>query len=567
MINMVLFISLLVHIYSYDYMHKDPYFIRFLSYLTLFTFFMLILLTGGNFLILFLGWEGVGLSSYLLIGFWNTRVQANKAALKALLVNRISDMVFLFGIILIFFFFRTLNFNAIFILVPFFSLIEITIFNYQFFLLDFISFPLFIGAVGKSAQIGLHIWLPDAMEGPTPVSALIHAATMVTAGIYLIIRCSFIIEYSQCILFWITFFGAKTVLYASILAISHYDIKKVIAYSTCSQLGYMFLGCGVSVYSSSLFHLINHAFFKALLFLIAGIIIHYFNNEQDIRNLGKLCIFIPYIYICFVIASFSLMGFPYLSGFYSKDFIIEILYVNLEVIGIYAFILSVFAVFFTCIYSLRLIYFIFLNDINYSYNTLFKKHNFSYFSIVVLFLLLLGSIFSGYILKELLIGFGNNFLSRSVLTLPRNFILNELEFIPYSIKMLPTFIFIISLIFFYFFNNRCFYENYLKTFEKNNFKFLILFKNLHLFLSNNLYFDYIYNFYISKPFLFKSYDVFIRIVDKGLLELIFIFYISNNLYNFFICYRLLKTGNIFNYVNIILFFLYYIIILLLFFLN
>ena len=306
MFMVVTTISSCVHIYSCVYMYTDAYLSRFMSYLSLFTFFMLILVSSSNLLVLFLGWEGVGLCSYLLIGFWYTRAQAGKAATKAFLINKVGDLFLLSGISIILTLFHTLEFSTIESLTPYFetSIIEI------------VSIFLFLGAVGKSAQIGLHTWLPDAMEGPTPVSALIHAATMVTAGVFLIIRCSFLFEYAPRILTLIAVWGGITALISGLIGIVQNDIKKIIAYSTCSQLGYMVLSCGLSLYNLSLFHLFNHAFFKALLFLSAGSIIHILNNEQDIRKMGGLAKLSPFIYINMVIAYLALAGFTFLAGIY-----------------------------------------------------------------------------------------------------------------------------------------------------------------------------------------------------------------------------------------------------------
>ncbi|MGZ7135498.1 MAG: NADH-quinone oxidoreductase subunit L, partial [Methanobacterium sp.] len=352
MVSMVICIASIVHFYSFEYMNNDPHFIRFISYLSLFTFFMLILITASNLIQLFLGWEGVGICSYLLVNFWFLRISANKASLKAILVNRIGDCALLFAILLIlvitkhldlfllansfslqiveyqyfqifsflepynyFSFFNNTSFNLFYFKLSniFFDLFRSTfILNY----VDLISIFLFIAAVGKSAQIGLHTWLPDAMEGPTPVSALIHAATMVTAGIFLIIRCSFFIRFSNITLLLIIFFGSFTILLAGTIALVQNDMKKIIAYSTCSQLGYMFLICGLNGYLFSFFHLINHAFFKALLFLSSGIIIHMFHDEQDLRKIGGILLLTPVTFCLFIIGSLSIIGFPFLSGYF-----------------------------------------------------------------------------------------------------------------------------------------------------------------------------------------------------------------------------------------------------------
>ena len=281
-------ISTLVHIYSTGYMSHDPHQPRFMSYLSLFTFFMLMLVTSDNFLQLFFGWEGVGLCSYLLINFWFTRLQANKSAIKAMIVNRVGDFGLAMAIFCIFLVFKTIDFCAVFTLVPYYVKHNTSFLTYNCNSITLIGFLLFVGAVGKSAQLVLHTWLPDAMEGPTPVSALIHAATMVTAGVFLIVRCSPLYEYSADVLFFITIVGSITAFFSASVGVFQNDLKKVIAYSTCSQLGYMVFACGLSNYSVSIFHVFNHAYFKALLFLSAGSVIHALSDEQDMRRMGGL---------------------------------------------------------------------------------------------------------------------------------------------------------------------------------------------------------------------------------------------------------------------------------------
>jgi len=298
MLFIVYFVSFFVHIYSFEYMSNDPHFIRFIGTLSLFTFFMAFLITSDNLLLLFFGWEGVGICSYLLINFWYTRILANKSAMKAIFVNKIGDLSLIVSILLIFYTFNTLDFVILSGLVPFFFKQFFFFLGFKFKILNLICWFLLIGAVSKSAQLVLHVWLPDAMEGPTPVSALIHAATMVTVGIFLILRTSFIFEYAPDILNILTIWGALTAFFAAFIGCFQLDIKKIIAYSTCSQLGYMFAVCGLSGYNLSLFHLINHAFFKALLFLSAGMLIHSLSNEQDIRRMGSLVKLLPLTF-CF----------------------------------------------------------------------------------------------------------------------------------------------------------------------------------------------------------------------------------------------------------------------------
>jgi NADH-ubiquinone oxidoreductase chain 5 len=425
MLLVVNIVSALVHLYSIDYMSHDPHLPRFMSYLSLFTFFMLMLVTGDNFVILFLGWEGVGLCSYLLISFWYTRLQANKAAIKALVVNRVADFALTIGIISIFFAFKTLDFHVVFPLVPFFVNSTFVFLNYNVPVLTWICSLLFIGAMGKSAQIGLHTWLPDAMEGPTPVSALIHAATMVTAGVFLIIKCSPLFEYVPTILSVITFVGATTAFFSATIGLVQNDIKKVIAYSTCSQLGYMIFACGLSNYHVSLFHLANHAFFKALLFLSAGAIIHSLSNEQDMRKFGGLAVLLPFTSIMLLIGSLSLMGFPFLTGFYSKDLILELALTKYTVEGSFAYCLGLITAFFTSFYSFRVFYMTFIYKNNSFRSVISHVHELPWKMAVSLSILSLGSIFLGYFAKDLFVGLGTDFWNHSILILPEHN--NQLE--------------------------------------------------------------------------------------------------------------------------------------------
>jgi proton-translocating NADH-quinone oxidoreductase chain L len=339
MLCVVTCVSTIVHLYSIGYMENDPHVPRFFSYLSLFTFFMIVLVTADNLIQMFVGWEGVGLCSYLLINFWHTRLQANKAAIKAVIVNRVGDMGLVIGVLGIFYTFKTVNYSTLFALVPYFVSelnTSIPVLSWNLDPMTFICIFLFIGSVGKSAQIGLHTWLPDAMEGPTPVSALIHAATMVTAGVFLLARCSPLFEYSESALLVVTCMGAMTAFFAACTALVQNDLKRVIAYSTCSQLGYMVFACGISNYNVGVFHLANHAFFKALLFLSAGSVIHALGDEQDMRKMGGLVKLIPFTYAMMMIGSLSLMGFPFLTGFYSKDAILELSYGTFTISGHFA---------------------------------------------------------------------------------------------------------------------------------------------------------------------------------------------------------------------------------------
>ena len=351
MLVVVTSVSALVHIYSIGYMSHDPHKPRFMAYLSLFTFAMLMLVTADNFIQLFFGWEGVGLCSYFLIGFWFKKESANKAAIKAFVVNRVGDFGFALGIFLIFYLFGTVNYTEVFAEIPNITDKNLVFLGIVFNAVDLICLLLFIGAMGKSAQILLHTWLPDAMEGPTPVSALIHAATMVTAGVFLVVRCSPIYEYSDLALNIITIVGMSTAFFAATVALVQNDIKKIIAYSTCSQLGYMFFATGVGAYNVAMFHLFTHAFFKALLFLGSGSVIHAFKDEQNINNMGGVWKKLPYTYSLMIIGTLALTGFPFLSGFYSKDAIIEFAYLRGNTTGFYAAGIGIFTAFLTSIYS------------------------------------------------------------------------------------------------------------------------------------------------------------------------------------------------------------------------
>lgn len=508
----ITFISFLVHLYSTEYMSHDPHLPRFMSYLSLFTFFMLILVTADNYVQMFVGWEGVGLCSYLLINFWFTRIQANKAAIKAMIVNRIGDFGLVLAILLIFTNFKAVDYATIFSLIPFFISDTLTIFTFEFDILTLISFFLLIGAVGKSAQIGLHTWLPDAMEGPTPVSALIHAATMVTAGVFLIVRSSYIFEYSLTVSQIITILGACTAFFAASTGLLQNDLKKVIAYSTCSQLGYMIFACGLSNYSVGIFHLANHAFFKALLFLGAGSIIHAVIDEQDMRKMGGLKNKIPFTYSIMVVGSLALMGFPFLTGFYSKDIILETAFGKFCDYGYFSFILGILGAFFTSFYSIRLLYLTFLSKPNtYKSIIILAKESKEYPINLVLFLLTFPSIFAGFYFKDLFIGLGSDFWGNSIYTLPENMNKIDSEFIDQFIKLLPLFFsflgFTLSFVLYTFFNFFLF-----------KMKISNLGKKIYNFLNKKWFFDKMYNEYFVQNLLNISYKVSYKIIDRGIIE-------------------------------------------------
>lgn len=434
MFLVVTIVSSCVHMYSCVYMYTDPFLARFMSYLSLFTFFMLVLVSSSNLLVLFLGWEGVGLCSYLLIGFWYTRAQAGKAATKAFLINKVGDLFLLAGISLAFISFHSCDFGVMSTLAPYFPSD----------LLEIIAVFMLIGAVGKSAQVGLHTWLPDAMEGPTPVSALIHAATMVTAGVFLLIRCSPILEYAPRVLVLIAVWGGITAFVSGTIGAVQNDIKKIIAYSTCSQLGYMVLACGLSAYSSSLFHLLNHAFFKALLFLSAGSIIHILSGEQDIRRMGGLAKLTPFVYINMLIASLALAGFPFLAGFYSKDFIIEAANTKYWVGGQFLYWLAIVSAMLTAVYSFRLLEQVFWSDYTGFKSVITNHVKPTNVEILVLSLLGMLSLLTGYFFKDTFVGFGSNYFNTFIHTLPVGHYYIESEFLPSEIKLIPLMLTVIA---------------------------------------------------------------------------------------------------------------------------
>ena len=540
MLIVITSISTLVHLYSYKYMITDPHVPRFMSYLSLFTFFMIILVTGDNFIQLFVGWEGVGFCSFLLINFWFSRLQANKAAIKAMLVNRISDLILILGILIIFYNLQTVEFSSTFASIPILKTYNCFFFSYFINIIDIICILIFIGAMGKSAQIFLHIWLPDAMEGPTPVSALIHAATMVTAGVYLVSRCSPIFEHSLLSLKLITIVGASTAFFASTIGLVQNDFKKIIAYSTCSQLGYMFFACGLSNYPLAIFHLSNHAYFKALLFLCSGSVIHAMSDEQDIRKMGGLRRILPFTYIMFLIGSLSLTGFPFLSGFYSKDLILEISFSSYSETGHFAYWLGTIGAFCTSFYSIRLLFFAFLSETN-AYKSVIKNcHDVSFSMGFPLGILAFGSIFIGYLTKDMFVGLGTNFWNNSIYIDPTHNQFIDAEFLPNYIKILPVIFSFLGMGFaFYIYLLKFNFFFYLKTS-----KYGLYFYN---FLNKKWYFDKIYNEFINQYVLKISYNYTYKMMDKGLIEL----FGPYGLINFFSFLSLkiikIQTGYIYHY--------------------
>jgi NADH-quinone oxidoreductase subunit L len=505
MLVVVTFVSALVHIYSIGYMSHDPHKPRFMSYLSLFTFSMLVLVVSDNFLQLFFGWEGVGLCSYLLIGFWYKKESANNAAIKAFIVNRVGDFGLAIGIFLIFFYFGTINFKEVFDLAPQFLEKSIVFLGFESSLITLICLFLFIGAMGKSAQFLLHTWLPDAMEGPTPVSALIHAATMVTAGVFLVVRCSPLFEYSQTALNLVTIVGMITAIFAASVALVQNDIKKIVAYSTCSQLGYMFFAAGVGAYHVAMFHLFTHAFFKALLFLGSGSVIHAFKDEQDIRNMGGVRKKLPYTYIFMLIGTLALTGFPFLSGFYSKDAIIEFAYLRNSTLGNYAATIGIFTAFLTSIYSWRLIFKTFHGPYNNKKVLINETHESPVIMLAPLLLLSIGAIFAGYYFKETFIGHhSNDFWQTSI------FFLNEIKHDPipsWFLLLTPILVTIaIPISFYYFVTN----IKILEDFKKTNLP-------LYNFLLNKWFIDELYEQIFIKPAK-KMGSFFWKKCDQGIID-------------------------------------------------
>jgi len=542
MLIVITSISFLVHFYSVGYMAEDPHFPRFMSYLSIFTFFMLVLVTGDNLIQLFVGWEGVGIASYLLINFWFTRLAANQSALKALLTNRIGDFGLSLAIFFLFFLFKSVDYVTMFSTAPLFEKVEFSFFYIDIPIYNIIGFFLFLGAIGKSAQLGLHVWLPDAMEGPTPVSALIHAATMVTAGIFLIIRFSPLIEFSSFTLTLLIIFGSLTAFFAALTSTFQHDLKKIIAYSTCSQLGYMLFACGFSHYNVSLFHLTNHAFFKALLFLSAGAIIHSFSDEQDIRRMGAFVSFLPFTYSAILIGSLALVGFPFLTGFYSKDLILELsqTYRNSNInlsISILACWFGNLAVIFTAFYSFRLIYFTFFNSVNSTKYFFSKLHESSLFLLFPLFLLSLGSIFIGYILKDFFIGVGVNVWNLTTFIFSQNYNLIESEFLPLTLKWLPFF--------FTLFGS-------LTATVLNLINIRFKFSFLAFLINKKWFWDLIYNRFFIYPLLFFGFNITFKTLDRGFIELLGPYGISNFFTKFKLQLSLFQTGQLTHYIFFII---------------
>jgi NADH-quinone oxidoreductase subunit L len=500
MVAMVTCVSTLIHIYSVGYMSHEHYTTsRFFSYLSLFTFAMLMLVTADNLVQLFFGWEGVGLASYLLIGYWYDRPAACRAAIKAMIVNRVGDLSFAVGIALVFSTFGAIDFPTIFANVHNHLNDSYGLFGGQFRALEVMGYLLFIGAMGKSAQILLHTWLPDAMEGPTPVSALIHAATMVTAGVFLMARMSPILEFAPGALRFVTFIGATTCFFAATVACVQNDIKRVIAYSTCSQLGYMFIAAGVGAFQASIFHLITHAFFKALLFLCAGSVIHAMSDEQDMRRMGGIFRKVPVTAVCMWIGSLAIAGIPYFAGYWSKDAILESAYAAATPVSIYAFMLGTAAAFLTAFYSWRLLFMTFHGQTRADHHVMQHAHESPLTMLVPLGLLSVGAIFAGWWFHDQFIGdIQGAYWQGAIFTAPANHVIEQIEHTPFLIGILPTATGVLGIALAYWFYM---HDTSLPV------RLAERFGPLYRFLLNKWYFDELYQFLFVRPAVFAAKEL------------------------------------------------------------
>ena len=491
MLIVVTGVSSCVHIYSVGYMHHDPARGRFMAYLSLFTFAMLMLVTADNLVQLFFGWEGVGVASYLLIGFWYHKESAHTAAMKAFVVNRVGDFGFALGILAVFALFGTVQFDEIFKLAPAMADTQIMFLGLSVPALELVSILLFIGAMGKSAQLGLHTWLPDAMEGPTPVSALIHAATMVTAGVFMVCRLSPVIEYAPVALDIITIVGALTAIFAATVGMTQFDIKRVIAYSTCSQLGYMFFAAGVSAYPAAMFHLTTHAFFKALLFLGAGSVIHALSDEQDLRKMGGIWRQVPVTYAMMWIGSLALAGFPFFAGFYSKDMILEAAFAAHTGVGQMAFWLGCAAALLTAFYSWRLLIMAFHGTPRASADVMSHVHESPKVMLLPLVPLALGAIFAGFVGYEMFVGHDyQQFWGDAIFILPEHQAMENAHHVPKWVKLLPIFLAASGVALAYLAYSMM---------PSIPGKVVSLFKPVHNFFFNKWYFDELYDAIFVKP--------------------------------------------------------------------
>ena len=531
-------VSAMVHIYSIGYMSHDNSKPRFMSYLSLFTFAMLMLVTSDNLIQLFFGWEGVGLASYLLIGFWYHKPSAHTAAMKAFIVNRVGDFGFILGIIAIYSVFGSLYFDEIFRDVEGLHKLSIVMLGFKINVIELIAILLFIGAMGKSAQIGLHTWLPDAMEGPTPVSALIHAATMVTAGVFLVCRMSPLLEFAPFALNVITIVGAMTAIFAATIGLTQFDIKRVIAYSTCSQLGYMFFAAGVSAYPASMFHLTTHAFFKALLFLGAGSVIHAMSDEQDMRKMGGIWKKIPITYALMWVGSLALAGIPFFAGYYSKDLILEAAWAASSNSGYFAFWLGCLAAFLTAFYSWRVLLLTFHGNFNSSKEVLDHVHESPIVMLIPLFVLALGAIFSGWYFYYDFVGYNwKEFWGNSIFISEKHKAFKLAHYVPLWVKYLPIFLAILGILcayLFYILN-----PNLPKILSKK-------FSPIYNLFYNKWYFDELYDYFFVKSFI-KFGNFFWKKGDEGTIDRFGPNGISNLVKNISSKSIIIQSGYIYHY--------------------
>jgi NADH-ubiquinone oxidoreductase chain 5 len=535
----VLIVSSLVHVYSIGYMGHDPHNQRFFSYLSLFTFMMIILVTANNFLLMFVGWEGVGICSYLLVSFWFTRIAANQSSMSAFLTNRVGDCFLTIGMFAILWSFGNIDYSTVFSLAPFINENIVTI----------IGICLLIGAMAKSSQVGLHVWLPMAMEGPTPVSALIHAATMVTAGVYLLMRASPIIEYSSTVLVLCLWLGAITTVFSSLIGLFQQDIKKVIAYSTMSQLGMMVIAIGLSSYNVALFHLVNHAFYKGLLFLGAGAVIHAVADNQDFRKYGGLRSYLPLTYSVMLIASLSLVAFPFMTGFYSKDFILESAYGQFYFSSTVIYFIATIGAMFTTLYSVKVLYLTFLTNPNgpiVNYKKGHAAHEGNIFMSLPLIILAIFSIFFGYISKDIFIGLGSGFFAdNSIFIHPIREIMLNTEFaVPTLFKLLPL-VFTISLSVLAIILSE-FIPKVLISFKLSRLGY-----NTFSFFNQRFFIELLYNKYVTGLVL-KLGGQTTKILDKGSVELLGPFGLEKGLLSLSKSISTLDTGVITSYALYIL---------------
>ena len=532
----VLIVSSLVHVYSIGYMSHDPHNQRFFSYLSLFTFMMIILVTADNLLLMFVGWEGVGICSYLLVSFWFTRIAANQSSMSAFLMNRVGDCLLTIGMFATLWSFGNIDYTTIFSLTPYMNENIITI----------IGICLLIGAMAKSSQIGLHIWLPQAMEGPTPVSALIHAATMVTAGVYLLMRCSPLIEYSSTVLILCLWTGAITTVFSSLIGLFQQDIKKVIAYSTMSQLGMMVIAIGLSSYNIALFHLINHAFYKGLLFLGAGAVIHAVSDNQDFRKYGGLRSFLPLTYSVMLIASLSLVAIPFMTGFYSKDFILESAYGQFYFSSTVIYFIATIGAMFTTLYSVKVLYLTFLTNPNGPLINYKQAHEADIYMSLPLIILALFSIFFGFITKDIFVGLGSGFfVDNSLYIHPSHEIMLDTEFaVPVLFKLLPL-IFTLSLSIIAIILSE-FIANWLIYFKLSKIGY-----NIFGFFNQRFLMELFYNNYITGVIL-KLGGQTTKIIDKGSVELLGPYGLEKSLVNLSNNINSLSTGIVTSYALYIL---------------